>query len=212
MAKLPRRPDLEHLRALPPVIVQLPAGTELHRVYFRGGGHPTLWNAFRYFGPTSARFDHQEPGPDGDGQKSDRGVLYCAASALTCLAEVFQGPPRVIQRHRKNPWLVTFELRSAVILLDLSSTFPLQAGASMKLMSGPSSTAQNWSRGFCDAYPDIQGLYYPSSLTNLPTVMLNERARPDMFPPSPVFHRALNDPVMLTPLRNAARELNYGLI
>lgn len=142
----------------------------------------------------------------------ERGVSYCAVSAMTCIAEVFQGPPRLIQRHRNNPWLVTFELRTAVTLLDLTGKFPLRAGASMKLVSGPKTYAQNWSRGFYDVYTDLEGLYFPSSLTNGPTVVLNERAQDEVFPPTPSFHRALSDPVMLTPLRNAARELGYGLI
>ena len=212
MAKLPRQPDLPRLRALEPDLIELPARTELHRIYFRGGSHPTLWNALRYFGPTGARFDHHEPDADGEARMQERGVAYCAVSAMTCIAEVFQGPPRLIQRHRNNPWLVTFELRTAVTLLDLTGKFPLRAGASMKLVSGPKTYAQNWSRGFYDVYTDLEGLYFPSSLTNGPTVVLNERAQDEVFPPTPSFHRALSDPVMLTPLRNAARELGYGLI
>ena len=212
MAKLPRRPDLERLRSLESAVIELPARTELHRIYFRGGSHATLWNAFRYFGPTNARFDHHEPDKTGGAGIREAGVASCAASAMTCIAEVFQGPPRVIQRHRNNPWLVTFELHSAVTLLDLTGKFPLRAGASMKLMSGPKSYAQNWSRDFYEVYTEIEGLYYPSSLTNEPTIVLNERARGHVFPPTPSFHRSLSDPVMLTPLRNAARELSYGLI
>ena len=142
-----------------------------------------------------------------------RGVAYYAPQAITCLAEVFQGPPRVIRRHRDSPWLVTFELQSPVALLDLTKTFALRAGASMKLMSGPKSYSQNWSRGFYDMYVDVHGLYFPSSLTNEPTIALNERADANVvFPSTPSFHRALSDPALLTPLRNAARELNYGLL
>lgn len=50
-------------------------------------------------------------------------------------------------------------------------------------------------------------------MTNDPAIVLNERAdREGMLPSTPLFHRALHDPVLLTPLRNAARELNYDLV
>jgi len=213
MPKLPRQPDLERLRALEPEVKILPAGSELHRIYFRGSNHPTLWNAIRYFGPTSSRFDHHEPDEDGHGQMQARGVAYFATHAITSLAEVFQGPPRSIRRHRDNPWLVTFELQSPVVLLDLTGKFALRAGASMKLMSGPKAYSQNWSRGFYDVYTQIHGLHYPSSLTNEPAIALNERTRnAKVYPATPSFHRALSDPVLLTPLRNAARDLSYGLV
>ena len=211
MSKLPRHPDLQRLRSLEPDIIELPAGTELFRIYFRGGRHPTLWNALRFVGPTSARFDHHEPNEVGEGQMQERGVAYYAPSAVTCLAEGFQGPPRVIHRERHNPWLVAFRLQLPVSLLNLTGKFALRALASMKLMTGPKSTSQNWSRGFYDVYTEIHGLYYPSSMTNEPTIALNERAAL-VFPPTPGFNRALNDPALLTPLRNAARELNYGLL
>ncbi len=211
MSKLPRRPDLDRLRALEPDIIELPAGTELHRIHFRGGKHPTLWNTVRFFGPTNARFDHHQPDEDGEGQMQERGVAYTAPLAITCLAEVFQGPPRVINRDRGKPWLVAFQLQSPVSLLDLTGKFALRAGASMKLMTGPKSYSQNWSRGFYEVYAEIHGLYYPSSLTNEPIIALNERAKP-VFPPTPSFNRALSDPALLTPLRNAARELSYGLL
>jgi hypothetical protein len=211
MSKLPRRPDLDRLRALEPDIIELPVGTELHQIYFRGGKHPTLWHALRYFGPTNARFDHHQPDEDGEGQMQERGVAYYAPLAITCLAEVFQGPPRLINRERGKPWLVAFPLQSPVSLIDLTGKFALRAGASMKLMTGPKSYSQNWSRGFYDVYAEIHGLYYPSSLTNEPTIALNERAKP-VFPPTPSFNRPLSDPALLTPLRNAARKIHYGLL
>lgn len=212
MSKLPRQPDLDRLRELEPELFELPAGTELYRIYFRGGNHPTRWNALRYFGPTNARFDHHEPNDRGDAQRQARGIAYYAPQAITCLAEVFQGPPRIIRRHRDDPWLVAFELQSPLTLLDLRQGFALRAGASMKLMSGPKSFSRNWARGFYDTYARVDGLYYPSSLTNEPAIVLNERAAANVFPSTPSFHRALSDPALLTPLRNAARELGYGLL
>lgn len=213
MAKLPRQPDRDRLHKLAPDVVTLPAGTELHRIYFRGGSHPTRWSALRHFGPTSARFDHHLPDTEGRGQLEERGATYLAPDILTCLAEVFQETLRTIQRARRSPWLVSFPLASDLQLLDLTGTFALRAGASQKLMSGPVSYAQNWARGFYEVYAELQGLYYPSSMTNKPAVVLNERVDPLLaFPSTPTFHRALSDPLLLTPLRNAARELGYGLV
>ena len=63
----------------------------------------------------------------------------------------------------------------------------------MKLATGPTSYSRNWARGFYDAYPQIEGLWYPSSMTNEPVI-------------------ALNDPILLTPLRNSAEDLGYDLI
>ena len=83
----------------------------------------------------------------------------------------------------------------------------------MKLVSGATRYAQNWSRGFYDCYPEIQGLYYPGSLTNWPVAALYERAlRPTPFPTSPSVHRALDDPLLIEPLRNACRTLGYDLL
>jgi len=213
MAKLPRQPDLDRLHALEPAVITLPAGTELHRVYLRGSSHPTRWNALRYFGPTSGRVDHHQADDEGRAQIQERGITYVAADILTCLADVFQGALRTIGRTRRSPWLVSFPLAADVRLLDLTGTFALRAGDSMKLMSGSVLYAQNWARGFYDVYTDIHGLYYPCSTTNRPAVALNERVDAlVVFPRTPTFRRALSDPLLLTPLRNAARELNYGLV
>lgn len=213
MAKLPREPDLARLRGLEPTLITLPTGSEFHRIYFRGGRHPTRWNAFRYFGPTASRFDHHLPDAHGNGYVQARGVMYVADHILTSLAEVFQHQRRTIQRWRGDPWLVSFALQSDLVLLDLSGHFAVRAGTSMKLMSGPTVYSRNWARGFYEVYEQACGIYYPSSLTNDPAIVLNERAdRDEVFPYTPLFHRALKDPGLLTPLRIAAEELNYDIV
>ena len=72
MAKLPRPPA--SLAGVPPDWRVVPAGTTLFRVYFRASRHPTAWNAFRFFGPVNARFDHHEEPP----HLQDHGILYAA--------------------------------------------------------------------------------------------------------------------------------------
>ena len=105
MPKLPNRPDPARLRNREPRLISLPSGSLLHRVYRRGGPYPTLWNAFRFFGPTSARFDHHLPDEDGDPHEQERGVFYAAADIVTALAETFQHR-RTVNRRTDRPWLV----------------------------------------------------------------------------------------------------------
>lgn len=45
----------------------------------------------------------------------------------------------------------------------------------MTLISGPRAHSQNWSRGFYDGYPGIEGVLYPSSLTNQTVYAFYER-------------------------------------
>lgn len=142
----------------------------------------------------------------------ERGILYAALDLPTVFAEFFQRNRR-INRSLRQPWLVSFAMSGELRLLNLTDTYCLRVGASAKLASGPFFHAQNWSRGFYEAYPDIQGLYYPSSLTNRPTIALYERAdKPSMFPGNPVFHRALADPTLHKALVALGAEIGYGLI
>ena len=209
MPKVPRQPILARLRETEPDVLVLPRGTELWRVYFRGGEHPTFWNEFRHVGPLDSRFDHH------DGEEpayQARSVLYAARSPVTCLGESFQ-KTRTIHRSARAGWLAGFELATDTALLDLMGGFATRAGAPMGLMSGPRSVSRNWARGFYDAYPSIHGLRYPSSIhANRTAVVLTDRAQAaGALPSQPGFHRALADPVMLDVLKNAADELGYAL-
>ena len=212
MAKLPLRPDLDRLRATEPSLTTVASGQLLHRIYERGGDHPTRWSAFRHYGPLS-RFDHHSVDERGNPSLQERGILYAATDVATAVAEFFQRHRRRVNRTRRQPWLVSFPLAEDVRLLDLTGSFCLRAGASAKLVSGPFTHAQNWSRGFYDAYPQVQGLHYLSSLTNRPTVALYERT----VEASPIasetrFHRALADPLMHRVLTGIVDEIGYGLI
>ena len=179
------------------------------RIYRRAGRYPALWNEFRYFGPAGARFDHHVAGPTGLPVEQARGIIYFALDGLTALAEVFQ-EARLVDRKNGQPWLAIAELANDLSLLNLTDVFCVRAGGSMKLISGPKAHARNWSRGFYECYPDIHGLYYLSSLTNRPAVALYERAlaaNPFVMPP--IYHRALDDALLIEPLRNACHEIGY---
>ena len=157
MAKLPRRPDPARPLVTEPNIRTLPSGTRSYRIYARGGPWPTVWDAFRTFGPLRSRFDHHVPDTDGSPLAQERSILYAALDLPSAFAEVFQAE-RQIDRGRRVPWLAAFDLGAPVQLLDLSGTFPLRAGASMKLMSDSVLTAQRWSHAFHERYPDMMSV------------------------------------------------------
>lgn len=207
MPKFPDPPPVATLTSKPPEITGLQPGTLLWRLYFQGGPHPTTWNGWRAYGPTRNRFDHQLPPP----RIQEREILYVALSGLVCLAECFQDT-RVIDRAARSPWLVAFKTKADLELLDLCGLWPTRAGASMAISSGPRPRAQRWSRTIYEAYPQIQGLYYPSSMGgNEPSAALYERAK-DCVPSGPSFHRPLSDPALLPVLKKAARKIGYGLV
>lgn len=207
MAKFPDPPAVADLAAVPPARRVLPAGTRCWRIYFQGGPHPGSWDTFRAYGPTSARFDHHLPPP----RLQARRVLYVATSPLTCFAEVFQDT-RTIDRPRHAPWLVAFELAQPVALLDLTGRWPTQAGASMAINSGPRPRARRWSQAIYAAYPQLEGLHYPSSMNaNAPAIALHERAA-HVMPGRPVFHRALADTALSAVVARAATRVDYAMV
>lgn len=211
MAKLPSSPSPDALRDLLPFqegeLVVVRAGALLWRIYSAGGPFPTRWNAFRRHGPVvTSRFDHHLPPP----RVQERGISYSTDQIDTCVAEYFQDT-RTIERHRRAPALVGFELAQDLELLNLRGRWPTRAGGSMKINSGPRSTARAWSQSIFSAYPTVKGLLYASSMhANAPAYALYERAQGAM-PVRPVFHRPLSDPALLGPLATASRKLGYRL-
>lgn len=212
MAKLPVHPDLEHLKSIRPSVTIVPANTTVYRIYKRGGEHPTLWNAHRFFGPTGSRFDHQLRDTKGKPTIQERGICYLSTDIPTGLAEVYQRD-RTVDRERDEPWLVAFKLACDLTLLNLTGTFAVRAGGSMKIVSGTTSHSQNWSRGFYEAYTACDGILYPSSMTNRTCFALYERClEKSPIPKHPSFHRALNDPLLIRGMRNAARDIGYAVV
>ena len=206
MATLPDPPAKKVLQSIKALLHVFAAGTKMWRVYFRAGPHPTTWDQFRQFGPIGARFDHHTP----PRRMQKRAIIYLASHPITCLAEVFQ-QTRLIDRRRHEPWLVGFALIRDVVLLDLAGLWQTQAGASMAINTGSRAKARNWSRAIHAAYPNVEGLYYSSSMyANEPAAALYERTK-DAFPSTPLFNRGIGDPVLDIPLRNAAFSLSYGL-
>jgi len=208
VAKLPPPPSSAVLGKVKPARAHLGEGTELWRIYFRGGPHGSLWSRLRTFGPTSSRFDHHLRPPS----EQDRGILYAALHGPTCFAEVFQ-ETRLIDRRSREPWLVAFRLRRPIELLDLTGSWPTRAGASMALNTGPRFRAREWSRSIYEAYPWADGLLYPSSMAgNQAALALYERGTRDALPKHPSFHRPLVDPSLRWMLGTVAHDFGYGLL
>lgn len=192
-----------------PEVHRLGGPARLWRVYFAAGDHPTTWDQFRTWGPTTSRFDHHLP----PARLQDRAILYAAAGpdgVTTALAEVFQ-ESRTVPRQHKAPALVGFTLARPLKLLDLTGAWPTRAGASMALSTGRHDRARAWSQAIYEAFPKLDGLWYPSSMhANQPCVALYERAA-DAVVGRPDFHRQLSDPVLHTVLKNACRRIGYVL-
>jgi hypothetical protein len=205
VAKLPRPPAT--LAGIPAEIHPLTAGTLLWRIFQSAGDHPTAWNTWRAFGPVDARFDHHLDPP----RIQQRKILYASLNPGTAFAEVFQRT-RVINRRRGQPCLAGFRTARALRLLDLTDAWPTRAGASMAISTGSRVIARQWSRVIYDAYPDLDGLWYGSSMDgNRPCVALYERAT-DVAPALPELHRLLQDPALRPVVAQAATRLRYRVV
>ena len=210
MSKFPEPPGAEALRQIAAETLDLPAGTLLARIYFSAGPYPSRWNRFRHVGPTAARWDHHLPTSSNEPTEQERAVFYCAPQVDTCAAEVFQTTRR-IDRIRNAPALAVFGLYVPVTLLDLRGAFATRLGASTAIHSGPRSRARAWARQLYEAYPEVQGFQYGSSMNgHAPAIVLNERAKAAL-PEEPQFHRALNDDMLVDVLQRVALRLSYGL-
>ena len=214
MAKFPEPPGVESLQAIPAETQRLAAGTLVARIFFATGTHATTWDAFRHYGPTASRFDHHLPDAAGNPCLQERGIMYlaCGDHAIpTCLAEVFQ-TARTIDRHSHFPVLAGFELQDSLLLLNLRGTFATTIGASMNIHSGPKPKARRWSQQIHEAWPEVDGILYSSSMYGgEPAIALFERGL-RAIPRQPNFHRELRDPVMTSVLASTAQQIDYVLV
>ncbi len=166
------------------------------------------WNELRTFGPLrSMRWD-PHPGP----QPADHpdGVLYAASDVATSLAEIYQST-RVIDTRAGAPRLTAWEPTRPLRLLDLSGTWLLRNAASAALLAAPRSTCRRWARGIYAAWPELDGLQAPSTMTGLINVVLWTAAA-DAMPASPSFSRPLTQPVVWSLAQAAAAEIGYRIV
>ena len=216
MARLPMPPDSHTLAALlrPQDIKEVPVSTRLVRVFTAGGAHPQQWNEFRYAGPlVHARFDPHPVSLTGKPTVSlAHGVLYFGLSARTCIAEVFQ-QSSIVDRRSRFPHLVVFRPARPLRLLDLAGLWPTRAGASQEISAGPKFVTQAWARAIRAAHPDLDGLWYRSSMdSGNPSVCLWDPPAAAVIPPTPDVLLPLNHPGLDLPLARICEELNYTLL
>lgn len=213
MARLPLPPDTHALTALLRCedIKEVPASTRLVRVYTAGGTHPQQWNEFRYAGPLRhARFDPHPAGPTA--VSLAHGVLYFGLSARTCIAEVYQ-QTSIVDRRTRFPHMVVFRPTRPLRLLDLAGLWPTRAGASQEISAGPKLVTQAWARAIRAAYPDLDGLWYRSSMdSGNPSVCLWDPPSAAVIPPTPDVLLPLDHPGLDLPLARICDELNYTLL
>lgn len=211
MAKFPEPPGVVALKKIAPALKIYRKGTLVWRVHFAAGQYPARWNEFRYYGPTSSRFDHHLVNTKGHRHTQNRGIMYLAKDGPTCIAEVFQAT-RVVDRHSGSPWLAGFKLAKSITLLDLTGVFATTLGASTAIHSGPRPRAQRWAQQLYKVYPKIDGILYCSSMYgNAESIALFERGARSI-PALTVFHRTFDDPAMLATLAETSKQIGYQLV
>lgn len=179
----------------------------LWRIHRTRGEHVLAWNGLRSYGPLpSMRWD---PHPGLQPSVHAEGVLYAAADIATGLAEVYQ-TTRVIDTGAGAPVVTGWDPRRPLRLLDLSDTWLVRNNASAALLSAPRSTCRRWARAICGSWPDLDGLYVPSTLTGRLNVVLWTAAG-DSFPAMPAFSRPLGDPLVWSIAQAAAVEIGYRI-
>jgi RES domain len=217
MSRLPPPPAPAALKTLlrpHEDIVAVHSGTRLVRVFCSGGRHQQRWNTFRHSGPlTHARFDPHPPGANGERVSTPaHGVLYFGLSVRTSVAEVFQ-QTSIVDRTTRRPHLVVFQPTRTLRLLDLTGLWPTRAGASQEISSGPKDVTQAWARAIRSAFPDLDGLWYRSSMdSGEPAVCLWNPPAADALPAQPDILLPLDYPGLDLPLSRVCDSLNYTLV
>lgn len=216
MARLPQPPAVTALRDVlrDEDVVAVHGGTRLVRVFTAGGAHPQRWNSFRHTGPLPhGRFDPQRPDADGAPTTTpEHGVLYFGLSVRTSVAEVFQATS-IVDRTSRGPHLAVFRPTRTLRLLDLTGLWPTRAGASQELSSGGLKLlTQAWARVIREAHPELDGLWYRSSMdSGRPAVCLWDPPAGSALPGLPDALLPLDHPGLDLPLARVCAELNYAL-
>ena len=203
--KAPRTPPQQLIRE-PHDLAECTA--TLWRVHRTEGEHVLPWNTLRTYGPLpSMRWD-PHPGPDPI--SGAEGVLYAAADVATSLAEIYQ-TTRVIDTRAGAPTLTAWQPQRRLRLLDLSGTWLLRNSASAALLAAPRSICRRWARVIYTTWPELDGLYVPSTMTGRPNIVLWNAAA-DSIPAMPSFSRPLTHPLVWSITHAAAAEIGYHIL
>jgi hypothetical protein len=203
--KAPRTPPEQLIREPHDIADYTGALWRLHRTE---GEYVVAWNKLRTYGPLpSMRWD---PHPGTQPISGSEGVLYAAADVETSLAEVYQ-TTRVIDTRAGAPTLTAWQPQRRLRLLDLSGTWLLRNTASAALLAAPRSICRRWARALYTTWPELDGLYVPSTLTGRPNIVLWNAAA-DSIPAMPSFSRPLTHPLMWSITQAAAAEIGYRIL
>jgi hypothetical protein len=207
-AKVPRRPTAPLILAPADIVEVQPLLWRTHR---KAGGHVTGWNELRRFGPlASMRFDPHPLGEDAIPRQSTEGVLYAATTLTTSLAESFQSQ-RLIDTLAFQPHLTAWTPTRPLRLLDLTGDWALRNGAAHSLATGARSTCRAWARAIRASFPELDGLWSPSTMTGEPMAVLFNPAQ-DSFPDFPEFSRPLAHPVLRAVAVQVAETIHYRVL
>lgn len=177
----------------------------LWRIMRTSGPHALPWNHLRPWGPVqSMRWDPQTPPPSS---QPDRAVMYTATDVQTTIAEVYQ-QDRFVDVHSEDPFLIGFTPTRPLHLLDLTSAWLLRCGSTTSQASAPRRACRAWAHAIVDAYPDLDGLWAPSTVTSRPVAALFTPAAAAL-PHTPDFSRHLATPETRQRIRAAALEIGY---
>lgn len=181
----------------------------LWRVFRTEGARPVAWNQLRHYGPIpDMRFDPQPLPAD---TYPDTGVMYAATRPYTALGEAYQGD-RVIDRSMGGATIVAWVPSRELMLLDLTSNWPVLNGAAAAMMMDDKATTQAWARAIYERHGDaLDGLYHQSSINNEPLVTLFSRTEKlPAFPARVRFSARLTDTTADEIVAQATRMLGYA--
>jgi len=136
-------------------------------------------------------------------------VAYFGVDIPTCLAEVFQST-RHVSTSRNHLQLTAFAPRRPLELLDLRGTWPVTAGASHAINSGPKNRCRAWAHALRGAYPHIDGLLF-TGMAGRDSVTVYSAAPHEVFPDRPSFTRPLSDPALTSRIADACAQIRYAL-
>ena len=164
------------------------------RVHGTVGPYALPWHEMRHFGPTRARFDpHPSFESEPPASHPSVAVLYAAADVDTALAEVFQHARVIHPAGANNPYLTVWRPVRPLRLLDVRGQWPLRAGASYALNTGPQPVCRRWAHDIAIHPQRVDGILYASSMTGSDAVALF-LPEADSFPATPDLSMPLSHP------------------
>lgn len=178
----------------------------LFRIVFAAALHALPWGTLREYGPVpDQRWDpHPSPAMEHPGC----GVLYAATSIQGAIGEVFQKTRRV-DVVSAAPVMLAWTPSRALELLDLGpgSRWLIRNRGAAALAHGPIEGCQQWAAAIHTHFPDLDGLWVPSTMYGTNAVLFQRSV--GTFPSAPDAERPLRDPAMLKLVHAEAAQIGF---